>query len=107
LLYEFSEEIMISMALLTWSLVSDGVSSSGCAGTTDVMINDWWTGKNVNRSVATYFNILSRHLRRSQWPSGLRHEQSSLARTLESWVRILLKEWVSVCVYSVFVLFCV
>jgi hypothetical protein len=42
---------------------------------------------------------------RSQWPSGLRHELSSLARTLGSWVRILLKGMdVCVCVYSVFVL---
>jgi hypothetical protein len=44
---------------------------------------------------------------RSQWPSGLRHELSSLVRTLGSWVQILLKAWMSVCVYSVFVLFCV
>jgi hypothetical protein len=27
----------------------------------------------------------------SQWPRGIRHELSSLAQTLESWVRILLK----------------
>jgi hypothetical protein len=33
--------------------------------------------------------------RRSQWPRGLRHELSSLARTLRSWVRILLKAWMS------------
>jgi hypothetical protein len=38
---------------------------------------------------------------------GLRHELSSLARTLESWVRISLKGVdVWVCVYSVFVLSC-
>jgi hypothetical protein len=43
---------------------------------------------------------------RSQWPCGLRHEPSSLARTLESWVRIPFKAWISVRVYSVFVLFC-
>jgi hypothetical protein len=36
---------------------------------------------------------------RSQWPRGLRHEQSSLARTLGSWARILLDAWMSVCVY--------
>jgi hypothetical protein len=34
----------------------------------------------------------------------LRHELSSLARTLGSWVPIPLKAWMSVCVYSVFVL---
>jgi hypothetical protein len=39
---------------------------------------------------------------RSQWPRGLRHE---LARTLGSWVWNPLKAWMSVCVYSVFVLF--
>jgi hypothetical protein len=44
---------------------------------------------------------------RSQGLRGLRHESSSLARTLGSWVRIPLKAWMFVCVYSVFVLFCV
>jgi hypothetical protein len=45
---------------------------------------------------------------RSQWPRGLRHELSSLARTLGSWARILFKAWMSVlCVFIVFVLFCV
>jgi hypothetical protein len=41
---------------------------------------------------------------RSRSSRGLRHELSSLARTLGSWVRIPLKAWMSVCVYSVFVL---
>jgi hypothetical protein len=36
-------------------------------------------------------------------PRGLRHELSSPARTLGSWVRIPLKSWMFVCVYSVFV----
>jgi hypothetical protein len=44
---------------------------------------------------------------RSQWPRGLRHELSSPARTLGSWVRISLEAWMSVCVYSMFVLPCV
>jgi hypothetical protein len=43
---------------------------------------------------------------RSQWPRGLRHGLPSLSRTLGSWVRIPLKLWMSVCAYSVFVLFC-
>jgi hypothetical protein len=44
---------------------------------------------------------------RSQWPRGLRHELSSLARTLGSLVRILLKSIdICVCVYSVFMLPC-
>jgi hypothetical protein len=38
---------------------------------------------------------------------GLRHEPSSPALTLRSWVWIQLEAWMSVCVYSVFVLSCV
>jgi hypothetical protein len=50
---------------------------------------------------------------KSEWkikfrcPHGLRHELPSYAQTLGSWVRIPLEVWISVCVYSVFVLFCV
>jgi hypothetical protein len=44
---------------------------------------------------------------RSQWPRDLRHKPFSLARMLGSWVRNPVKAWMSVCVYSVFVLFCV
>jgi hypothetical protein len=44
---------------------------------------------------------------RSQWPRGLRHEKSSLARTLGSWVQTPHKAWMFVCVYSMFVLSCV
>jgi hypothetical protein len=44
---------------------------------------------------------------RSQWPRCLRHELLSLARKLGSWVRIPLMAWMSVCVYSVFMLSCV
>jgi hypothetical protein len=43
----------------------------------------------------------------SQWSRGLRHELSSLARTLGSWVRIPLKASMSVYVYTMFVLLCV
>jgi hypothetical protein len=43
---------------------------------------------------------------RSQGPRGLRHEMSSPAWTLGSWVRIPLEAKVFVCVYSVFVLSC-
>jgi hypothetical protein len=42
--------------------------------------------------------------RQSQWPRGLRHELSSFARKLGSWVRIPLKVWMSVRVYFVLVL---
>jgi hypothetical protein len=41
---------------------------------------------------------------RSQWPRGVRHELSSFARTLGSWVRIPVEAWMSDCVYFVFVL---
>jgi hypothetical protein len=43
----------------------------------------------------------------SQWSGGLRHKLSSPDRTLWSWVRIPLEVWMSVCFFSVFVLFCV
>jgi hypothetical protein len=42
-----------------------------------------------------------------QWPRGLKHELSSPALTLGSWVRIPLEAWMSVCTYSVFMLLCV
>jgi hypothetical protein len=41
-----------------------------------------------------------------RWPRGLRHEMSSLARTLGSWVLIPLKAWMFVYVYSVCVVLC-
>jgi hypothetical protein len=44
---------------------------------------------------------------RSQWPRGLRHELSSPTRRLWSRVRIPLEPWMSVCVYSVYVVLCV
>jgi hypothetical protein len=54
-------------------------------------------------------NVIYEKLRmnRSQWPRSLRHEPSSPDRILGSWVRIPLEEWMSVCIYSVFVLLCV
>jgi hypothetical protein len=42
----------------------------------------------------------------SEWPRGLRHGISSLARAVGSWARIPLEAWMFVCVYSVFVLSC-
>jgi hypothetical protein len=55
-----------------------------------------------NKNISKYS-----HSRRSQWPSGLRHAPSLPAWTLGSSVRIPLEAWMSVCVYSVFVFFCV
>jgi hypothetical protein len=49
------------------------------------------------------FNKVSR----SQRMDGLRHELSSLAPSLASWVRILLEAWMSVYVYSVCAVLCV
>jgi hypothetical protein len=40
----------------------------------------------------------------SQWPRCLKHEMSSLARTLGLCARTPFKAWMSLCVYSVFVL---
>jgi hypothetical protein len=63
-----------------------------------------WEGK--ERSASQWIPLQRAHCR-SQWQRGLRHELSSLARILGSWVRIPLKAWMSVCVYSVFVLPCI
>jgi hypothetical protein len=43
--------------------------------------------------------IAKRRKCRSQWPRGLRHEQSSPAQTLGSWVRIPTEAWMSVRVF--------
>jgi hypothetical protein len=43
---------------------------------------------------------------RSQWLRSLRHEMSSPAQTLESWIGIPLEAWLSACVYSVCVALC-
>jgi hypothetical protein len=43
---------------------------------------------------------------RSQWPRGLRHVQSSAARTLDSWVRIPLEAWMYVHVFLCCVVLC-
>jgi hypothetical protein len=59
----------------------------------------------VESSDYTRTTIMTDHSR-SEWPRGLRHEPSSLARTLGSWVRIPLEAWMPVYIYSVFVLFC-
>jgi hypothetical protein len=58
----------------------------------------------TNICVTNHVKYTSLQTAISPWPCGLSHELSSLARTLGSWVRIALKAWMSVCVYSVFVL---
>jgi hypothetical protein len=64
-------------------------------------------GNSVARRTAWNFITTDNITCRSQWPLGPRHELSSPAQTLESWVQILLEAWMSMCVYYVFVLFCV
>jgi hypothetical protein len=52
----------------------------------------------------SFISLPSYTLNPIQWSRDLRHELSSLARTLGSWVGIPLEAWMSVCVYFVFVL---
>jgi hypothetical protein len=52
-----------------------------------------------------FMDLNGNHPCQSQWPRCLRHELSSPTQTLESWVPIPLKSWISACVYSVLVLF--
>jgi hypothetical protein len=59
--------------------------------------------KSFTEHLVLFCNTIKKRCR-SQWPRGLRHEPSSPAQTLGSWVRIPLEAWISVCVYSVFVL---
>jgi hypothetical protein len=55
----------------------------------------------ISPAPSSELHKLSAKTSRSQWPRGLRHELFPLARTLGSWVRIPLKGWMFVCVYSV------
>jgi hypothetical protein len=61
-------------------------------------------GITFQMTVTSKMTCIPIHWCRSQWPRGLRHELSSLARILGSWVRISLGAWMSFCVYSVFML---
>jgi hypothetical protein len=75
----------------------------------------WWSHKFIpifqnkesRLKMSTLFKPYILKSCRSQWPFGLRHEPFSPARTQRSWVPIPLKAWMSVCVYSMFVLSCV
>jgi hypothetical protein len=110
---------------LFFGLFKDAVRSSGYIVSNDRMINEWWIGHNIVTCISDYrrgldwwIDLLSTYKSwlqitttllqsRSQWTRGLKHERSSPTRTLGSWVRIPLEAWMSVCVYSLFVLFCV
>jgi hypothetical protein len=63
-------------------------------------------GRSPSLSLNDVLDTVYNRTCRWRWPRGLRHELSSPARTLASWVRISLEAWMSVCVYSVFVLSC-
>jgi hypothetical protein len=56
------------------------------------------------RSLYTRRSVSIGSGRRSQWPRHQRHELSSPARKLGSWVLILLEALISVCIYSLFIL---
>jgi hypothetical protein len=57
----------------------------------------------LNSKVVWLYYLRSRW----QWPRGLTHEPSPSTWTLGSWVRNPLEAGMSVCVYSMFMLFCV
>jgi hypothetical protein len=65
-----------------------------------VSVLAWFPKGKIVFMVAIYDSV---HVspRRSQWRRRLRHEPSSPAQTLGSWVRIPLEAWMSVSVYSV------
>jgi hypothetical protein len=67
---------------------------------------DLWPCQPIKVS-AFIFISLHKLWSRSRWPRGLRNEPSSPARIPGSWVRIPLKAWMSVGVYSVFVSSCI
>jgi hypothetical protein len=73
------------------------------------MTNRKQNNYNANQETAKFqlikhFTCLGNDNCRAQWRRGLRHELSSPAQTLGSWVRIPLEAWIYVCIYSVFVL---
>jgi hypothetical protein len=59
------------------------------------------------RSEVLLFTLIAHVVCRSQWSRGLRHKMSTPTQTLGSGVRIALEAWMSVSVYSMFVLPCV
>jgi hypothetical protein len=67
-----------------------------------MQITAWKTGSLQKMIITQLVNSISKLYeipRRSQWPCGLRHVLSSLARTLGSCVRIPLKAWMFVYVF--------
>jgi hypothetical protein len=56
----------------------------------------WLTTKDISTNYSRLNIHTYSRARRSQWPRGLRHELSSLTRTLGSWFRIPLEAWMSV-----------
>jgi hypothetical protein len=77
--------------------------ADSCYSSEDIFLSNTQTHTQTN----TIFPLADIQRCRSHWPRGLRHELSSSAQRLGSCVRIPLEAWMSVCVYSVFVLSCV
>jgi hypothetical protein len=53
----------------------------------------------VEIAIKLRFRMLRCFRSRSRWPRSLRHDLSSPARTLGSWIRIPLEAWMSVCAF--------
>jgi hypothetical protein len=81
-----------------WGLFPQGYSGRGVKLSTHLQLNP------TSRKCGSIHPLPNKASCQSQWPRGLRHELSSLARTLGLWIRISLEAWMSVRVYSVFVL---
>jgi hypothetical protein len=96
------------MAPIQFSKRASACCTSYNAKTLLCQISIVWFQKHQGRSSfnfaakeRTIFSVYWKSSCRSQWPRGLRHELSSPARTLGSWVRIQLKARTFVCDYSV------
>jgi hypothetical protein len=63
-----------------------------------------WNRRNKNETHSDFFFLNLSTLSQSEWLRGLRHELSSPAQTLGSWVRFPLEAWMFVYVYTMFVL---
>jgi hypothetical protein len=102
----------VKLAIVTVKLGRLVVVNFSIGGlTTETQSSLWMKNDSFSESLLTYtewfiYTSIIGH-GWSQWPSGLKHEMSSPAWTLGSWVRIPLEAWMFVWVYSVFVLSCV
>jgi hypothetical protein len=74
----------------------------------DILLSRYWRSYvlNTNWCIVGYYMKKACQCR-VQSPIYLRHEMTSPIRTLGLWIRIPLKAWMSVCVFSTVVLSCV